>query len=69
MCFCVNSFSSDIKGVDSTDITKLPLMFIDTAGCNFAELNLPNEMSKGNESKNFMFVYFQTYVNYRSSLC
>lgn len=40
---------SDLPGVMVTPLTNVPLIFIDTAGCNMTELDTPEEESKGNE--------------------
>lgn len=45
---CFNS--SDLAGVELTPLTSIPLIFIDTAGCDMAELDTTDEESKGNES-------------------
>ena len=40
---------SDMPGIQDTDDTTQPLLLIDTAGCDLHELDLPEEISKGNE--------------------
>ena len=35
--------------IQETDDTTQPLLLIDTAGCDLHELDLPEEISKGNE--------------------
>ena len=40
---------SDLPGVAGTRETSVPLVFIDTAGCDLNELDTPDEESKGNE--------------------
>ena len=40
---------SDLPGVMVTPLTSVPLVFIDTAGCDMCELDTPDEESKGNE--------------------
>jgi len=39
----------DLDGVTETGETSVPLLFIDTAGCDLRELDTPDEESKGNE--------------------
>lgn len=39
----------DLDGVQSTPETDQALVLIDTAGCDIAELDVQDEMSKGNE--------------------
>lgn len=41
----------DISGVAETEVSVQPLLFIDTAGCDMHELDLPEEISKGNEGQ------------------
>ena len=40
---------SDLPEIEVDDITTTPLLFIDTAGCDMHELDLAEEISKGNE--------------------
>ena len=40
---------SDLPGVTPTKESSIPLLFIDTAGCDLTELDTPSEESKGNE--------------------
>ena len=40
---------SDLPGVEVTSLTRVPLVFLDTAGCDMTELDTPSEESKGNE--------------------
>ena len=40
---------SDLPGVMMTPLTSIPLIFVDTAGCNMNELDTTDEESKGNE--------------------
>lgn len=42
---------SDLKSVEQNENTITPLLLIDTAGCNQNELQLQEEMSKGNEGE------------------
>jgi len=42
-------FSRDMVDVRETRETSVPLVFIDTAGCDLRELETPDEESKGNE--------------------
>lgn len=35
--------------MEEGETTSIPLLLIDTAGCNLPELDLPQEVSKGNE--------------------
>ncbi|WAR00145.1 SMBP2-like protein [Mya arenaria] len=41
----------DMDGVEENETTSSPLLFIDTAGCDLPELDLPEEISKGNEGE------------------
>ncbi|KAK3594546.1 hypothetical protein CHS0354_023602 [Potamilus streckersoni] len=41
----------DLPSVTECEETSIPLMFIDTAGCELRELDLPEEISKGNEGE------------------
>ena len=41
----------DLADVSDTDITEVPVLLIDTAGCNLQELDTPDELSKGNEGQ------------------
>jgi len=41
--------SRDLDNVVEDEVSVLPLLFIDTAGCDMYELELPEEISKGNE--------------------
>ena len=40
---------SDKPGVTGSDVTSIPLLFIDTAGMDISELVVSDEESKGNE--------------------
>ena len=40
---------SDLPNVEEGETTSIPLLLVDTAGCNLPELDLPQEVSKGNE--------------------
>lgn len=42
-------FCRDIEKVEETEETSEPLLLIDTAGCQLYELDVPEEISKGNE--------------------
>ncbi|KAK0042710.1 DNA-binding protein SMUBP-2 [Biomphalaria pfeifferi] len=42
---------SDLVGVSDDEETTSPLLIIDTAGCDLYELDLPEEVSKGNEGE------------------
>ena len=44
--YCENR---DLPGIIENDVTLVPLLLIDTAGCDLHELDLPDEQSKGNE--------------------
>ena len=44
-------FLSDLPSIEEDEITSTPLLLVDTAGCNLPELDLPQEVSKGNEGK------------------
>ena len=39
----------DIENVEEEEETSEPLLLIDTAGCQLFELDVPEEISKGNE--------------------
>ena len=39
----------DIPGITDNEDTSQPLLLVDTAGCELYELDLPEEISKGNE--------------------
>ncbi|GAB6029019.1 DNA-binding protein SMUBP-2 [Chamberlinius hualienensis] len=41
----------DLPGVETSEETSIPLLLIDTAGCDFYELDLEDEISKGNEDE------------------
>lgn len=41
----------DLPGVQETDETSLPLLLIDTAGCDVREKEVEDEVSKGNEGE------------------
>ncbi|CAG2247330.1 IGHMBP2 [Mytilus edulis] len=41
----------DIQGITDNEETSEPLLLIDTAGCEMYELDLPEEISKGNEGE------------------
>lgn len=41
----------DLDEVEDNEDTRIPLLLIDTAGCDLHELDLPEEISKGNEGK------------------
>lgn len=41
----------DLPGVEDNEDTALPLLLIDTAGCEMTELDTPDEESKGNEGE------------------
>lgn len=45
------TFVRDLSGVTEDETSVLPLLYIDTAGCDLRELDVPEEISKGNESK------------------
>ncbi|XP_059153320.1 DNA-binding protein SMUBP-2-like [Physella acuta] len=42
---------SDLDSVSASEETRSPLLLIDTAGCDLHELDLPDELSKGNEGE------------------
>lgn len=46
---CYFQFCRDIEKVEETEETSEPLLLIDTAGCQLYELDVPEEISKGNE--------------------
>ena len=39
----------DLDAVADNEITSCALLYIDTAGCDLPELDLPDEVSRGNE--------------------
>ncbi|XP_053400098.1 DNA-binding protein SMUBP-2-like [Mercenaria mercenaria] len=41
----------DMPGITQDETSILPLLYIDTAGCDLRELDLPEEISKGNEGE------------------
>lgn len=41
----------DLPGVEDNEVTSIPLLLIDTAGCDMLELNTADEDSKGNEGE------------------
>ncbi|KAJ8048856.1 DNA-binding protein SMUBP-2 [Holothuria leucospilota] len=41
----------DLPGVEDNEITSLPMLLIDTLGCDYLELELEDEASKGNEGE------------------
>lgn len=41
----------DLPGITDNDVTSQSLLLIDTAGCDLHELDLPDELSKGNEGR------------------
>lgn len=51
-------YSSDLVDVSDDEETTSPLLIIDTAGCDLYELDLPEEVSKGNEGYNMNFTFF-----------
>jgi len=42
---------SDLSNVGDTEDTCIPLLLIDTAGCDLSELDVASNESKGNEGK------------------
>jgi len=46
----------DLSDVDDTEDTCIPLLLIDTAGCNLNELDVASNESKGNEGE-YLMVY------------
>lgn len=47
--YTVLSWSRDLPGVSDSPDTTIPLLLIDTAGCDQLELEMSEELSKGNE--------------------
>ena len=41
----------DVPGVEETEVTAIPVLLIDTSGCDLQELTLCGEVSKGNEGE------------------
>ena len=41
----------DLAGVQETDETSLPLLLVDTTGCDVMEMEVEDEVSKGNEGE------------------
>ncbi len=48
MTFCT---SRDLPGLADNENTSVPVLFIDTAGCHLNELEVEDEVSKGNEGE------------------
>ena len=54
----------DLHDVRDNEDTAIPVLMIDTAGCDLTELDVPDEMSKANEGRNtwnclnYKFTYF-----------
>ncbi|XP_070564709.1 LOW QUALITY PROTEIN: DNA-binding protein SMUBP-2-like [Ptychodera flava] len=46
-----NHLLRDLPDVEDTEVTSVPLLLIDTAGCDLYELDLEDEMSKANEGE------------------
>ncbi|XP_041357729.1 LOW QUALITY PROTEIN: DNA-binding protein SMUBP-2-like [Gigantopelta aegis] len=46
-----NHLLKDLPGVEECEETSCPLLLIDTTGCDLYELDLPEEISKGNEGE------------------
>ena len=44
-------FHRDLSGVEGNEETTIPVLMIDTAGCDLQELDVPDELSKANEGK------------------
>ncbi|CAI9732054.1 DNA-binding protein SMUBP-2-like [Octopus vulgaris] len=44
-----NHLLKDLERIEENELTTEPLILIDTAGCNLPELEVPEEISKGNE--------------------
>ena len=42
----------DLGDVRDNEDTAIPVLMIDTAGCDLTELDVPDEMSKANEGRN-----------------
>lgn len=38
----------------SDELARIPILFMDTAGCHMSELETHNQLSKGNEGDDFM---------------
>lgn len=41
----------DMSGIEDGELTSDPLLLIDTAGCNLCEMDVPEEISKGNQGE------------------
>ncbi|XP_052828218.1 DNA-binding protein SMUBP-2 [Octopus bimaculoides] len=46
-----NHLLKDLDRIEENELTTEPLILIDTAGCNLPELEVPEEISKGNEGE------------------
>ena len=51
-------FGRDLPGVEDGDVTDIPLLFVDCAGCELQELQLPHNASKGNNGMAFSLSVF-----------
>lgn len=51
------SFRRDIEKVEEAEETSESLLLIDTAGCQLYELDVPEEISKGNEGYLVILIY------------
>ena len=45
------SDNRDLPNVKDTENTSIPILLIDTTGCDLNELDIADEFSKGNEGK------------------
>ena len=59
LCMCIR----DLTGVADTPETILPLLFIDTAGCDLMEMDSDSEQSKGNEGCQFLLVVYRGHLH------
>lgn len=74
-CFCkeftstelyaVIDFSSDFPHCDDSPYTSIPLLFIDTTGCDLHELETGDSESKGNEGK-YIYIHSSSCLSFKT---
>lgn len=72
-----NFYTSELPNAIETNITSVPLLFIDTNGCDLCELETEDSESKGNEGNHYYsyififkyFAYLHHYLAYLSLHC
>ena len=62
-------YSSELPNSTETSITSVPLLFIDTSGCDLYELETEESESKGNEGMYVLCVYACVCVCVRVCVC